>query len=373
MKFETLLSPYKHFTLAKASDNEEILDFFKTITMDTESFSLRYDRGSDFFAFSKEQSDKYFIVLMRDEKNIIRGCANIALIPHMMNGKNETCAYLGDLRISPLLPAKIRLLWKKCYSDMIEHFHVIEEFENVKYLYTAILDENKNAMRSLLKNDNFIYHPLTPYETFNIVRPFPFASLTNKRFVTAPISFSEALDFVRKNHSNIGLANHSAELERRVNTWKNFSDKSFIAVKNKTKGEILAIVAPWECTTKKLVIEKMNFKQKVLAFMMRFLNIPKMEEKAAIKTLYLTHLTFKENFEEKEQAINSLLFYLFKKKNSFHTIAFFTFPEWNLKKLPFIKTKTPAHFYQVLSMDQFAAEDFIRLENRPPAFEIGIS
>lgn len=373
MKFETLLSPYKHFTLAKASDNEEILDFFKTITMDTESFSLRYDRGSDFFAFSKEQSDKYFIVLMRDEKNVIRGCANIALIPHMMNGKNETCAYLGDLRISPLFPAKIRLLWKKCYSDMIENFHKIDEFENVKYLYTAILDENKNAMRSLLKNDKFIYHPLTPYETFNVVRPLPFSWLTNLSYETTPISISEAFAFITKNNSGIGLANHSAELERRVNTWKNFSNQPFIAIKNKTNDEIVAVVAPWECTTKKLVIEKMNFKQKVLAFAMRFLNIPKMEEKEAIKTLYLTHLTFKENFEEKDEAINALLFNLFKKHKAFHTISFFTFPEWKLKTVPFIKTKTPAHFYQVLSMDQFAAEDFIRLGNRPPAFEIGIS
>ena len=153
MKLNDILAPYKYFSRSTPEDNQGILDFFNSITMDTKTFSLRYDRGNDFFLFAKEQSDKNFIFVMRDEKGKILGTAAIATIPHYVNGKLELLGYLGDLRISPLLSPKIRINWKKCYSDIIVNFSKIEEFQGIKYLYSAILDENQNAMRSLLKNN----------------------------------------------------------------------------------------------------------------------------------------------------------------------------------------------------------------------------
>ena len=73
MKISDILKPYKYFFLANKDDNEEILKFFNSITMDTKSFSLRYDRGSDFFKFSAEQSNDSFTFIMKDEKGNIRG------------------------------------------------------------------------------------------------------------------------------------------------------------------------------------------------------------------------------------------------------------------------------------------------------------
>lgn len=380
MKLNDILQPYKYFFLATPEDNSAILNFFNSISMDTKSFSLRYDRGQDFFLFSKEQAKDYFIFIMKDESGIIRGVASILLVPHFINGKKEYCAYLGDLRISPLLSAKIRVTWKKCYSEIIEHFSSIDEFMGIRYLYSAILDENQNAMRSLLKNnDQIIYHHLTPYKTFNIIRTSPFSIFTKDKYRIVTLDFKKIKNFLYQFAPIDGLApffsdDNDDELTRRLNSWTNLKGESFLAVIN-DQNEIAAIFAPWESPNKKLVIEKMSFSQKLLSFLFPLLGIPPFKEKEAINVLYLTNLTFNSNFPKSEikNILSSILFYLLKKPRNFHVISFFVFPQWELNRMPFLIQKTKGNFYQVMSKKQFDNKDFIDLKNSPPNFEIGIA
>lgn len=377
-----LLAPYPFFFQASESDNRDILEFFNSITMDTKSMSLRYDRGSDFFQFTKEQSSNSLIFIIRDDKKIIKGTASISFIPHFYQGKMEIFGYLGDLRISPTLSAKIRIHWKKCYSEIIENFQNLEEFRGVRYLYTAILDDNQSAMRSLLKNnDQLIYHHLTNYQTFNVLQMKFFESFRKNKYLTEKTSLENISPFLYEQASGAGLKpyycdNNDSEILRHLTSWQGFNKDSFCVVLEPNTKKVLATYAPWICQSKKLVIEKMNFRQKILSFFSPLLGIPSLKNKNAINLMYLTHLHFRDELTPKEREIIlcDILKTLLRQKNrSFHAISFFVFPEWEINHLPYIIEKTKAQFFQVMNKDQFNASDFINLENTPPAFEIGIA
>lgn len=391
MKLNDLLSPYKYFFRAEKKDNQDILDFFNFITMDTSDFSVRYDRGTDFFAFTNEQSSDVVVFIMRDEKGLVKGTASICFLPHTYNSKKEIFAYLGDLRISPTLSAKIRINWKKCYSEIIEKFSVIEEFKGVKYLYSAILDDNQNAMRSLLKNnDQLIYHKLTAYQTFNVLKKDFFQDNTllsqTKSFDIEWLSSNDPklLAFYRSNVSPVGLAPYFTqqdqeycELTYHLKNWKGLEQSKALVVLERTTKNIMAATIPWMCETKKLVIERMSSKQKLLSFLSPLVGIPSLKESQGIQVLYLTHLHFALNspLTDRSAIITKILNALFdkykKEKRDFHVISFFVFDEWNIQKLPFMIEKTKAQFYQVMNKKQFDESDFINLNNMAPAFEIG--
>jgi len=381
MKLNDILSPYKYFSLSTENDNQGIIDFFKTISMDTKSFSIRYDRGDDFFKFAKEQSKKNFIFIMKDEKGIIRGTAAIATIPHIVNGEEKLLGYLGDLRISPLLSPKIRLTWKKCYSDIISKFKEIEEFQGIDFLYSAILDENQNAMRSLLKNnDQIIYHELTTYKTFNVFMKKPFALKLNNQFQLNRATADEIRSFLAEQANLPGMqehvkANGSDELNRRMETWDHFNFESFIAIRNKNQ-KIVSLCAPHICQSKKLIIEKMSPALKILGKLISILGLPPIKDGSPINVLYLTYLKFDPTLKQSDIAdiINIYLNHLLtSRRDQFHMVSFFTFPEWKIEKLPFFYQITKGRFYQVMSKEEFDQEQFLKLNNQPPSFEIGIA
>ncbi len=379
MTLDDFFNGHPNFRRAKNEDNLAILNFFNSITMDTNTLSLRYDRGVDFFNFSREQSNRNYNFVIEDDDNKIKGTGTIALIDHLYNGKKETFAYLGDLRISPTLNAKIRIRWKKCYSDLIKCFKEIDEFKSVAFLYTAILEDNQAAMRSLLKNnDDLIYHELSSYNAYNIYLKKPFSPISNAYYVKK-ISRKEYKEFVIKD-KDIGLMNYIDhenydELDRRLDTWNNVSEDEILAVFN-SKNEIVLATIPWICKSKKLIIEKMSPIMTMLTKLLPLLKIPSFHVGSPVNVLYLTHLhfNFKSSSDDRTQALNTVLAYLFKlKRKSFHTLSFFVFPSDHLQELAFVGEITKGRFYQVMNKSDFNSQNYIDLNNTTPAFEIGIA
>lgn len=382
MKLEELLAPYKHFAVATVSENEEILNFFRSMNMETSSLSLRYERGPDFFAFLKEQCEEAIIFTMKNSDGSIQGLGSVVLIRHFIDGKEELCAYLGDLRISPKLNAKIRLRWKTCYAEIIENFKKLEEFKGVRYLYSAILDDNMQALRSLLRNnEKMVYHPLTTYETVNIyayklIAPFPNIGLGIEKK-----SFQEVRDFLSQNSQGPGFnyffkSSGEDELTRRLSTWKSFNSDSFINVIN-NNGDIILSCAPWQCETKKLVVTKISkFYQTLGSLVFPLLGIPKLKTGGEIKTLYLSNLVFKNGLTgfERTQALSLLIKSLLKNpKRDFHLVSFFDYPQWKLGTLPFFSQRTKATLFQVMSLAQYNEGEFIDLKNNAPAFGLEVA
>lgn len=384
MKLNDLLTPYKFFSVATTADNEGILDFFKSMTMHTKNFSLRYDRGMDYFQFANEQSQKPFTFIMRNEEGKILGTASIATIPQMINGEEKLLGYLGDLRISPLLGAKIRLTWKKCYGEIIHHFKEIEEFKGISYLYSAILDENQNAMRSLLKNnDRIIYQELTTYESHNLFlcKPFSSFSATNFHLTNSNEfelrSFLESLKNCAGMQDDMGLlsSHHQDELSRRLVSLKGLTIDSFILIRNKEQ-KVVACVAPWICSSKKLVVERISPFLSFIGKILPLFGVPAIRKKKELKVLYLTHLKMHPdlNTADKKEILDLISYtFLSKEKRDYHLVSFFAFPGWKYENTRFFGQKTKGRFYQVMSKNEFEQEDFLSLANNEPAFEIGLA
>ncbi len=384
MKLNDILSPYKYFALATPSDNEGILDFFKSMTMDTKNFSLRYDRGNDFFQFVNEQSQRPYTFVMRNAEGKILGTAAIATVPQIINGEEKLLGYLGDLRISPLLSAKIRLSWKKCYGEIIHHFKEIEEFNGISYLYSAILDENQNAMRSLLKNnDRVIYHELTTYETHSLFLAKPFISNLSSKFKLTNSTEHEFRSFLESQKNEKGMqddmglisSNEHDELSRRLECWKGLTNESFLLIRDKEQ-KVVASVAPWVCSSKKLVVEKLGPLLSFVGKILPVFGVPAIKPKKELKILYLTHLKMHPELStlDKKEILDLIsLTFLKKKKRDYHLVSFFTYPEWKYKNTLFFGQKTKGRFYQVMSKDEFDQKKFLPLANNEPAFEIGLA
>ena len=382
MKLEDVLGPYKYFGLAKSTENQDILDFFKSMTMDTPSLSLRYERGEDFFSYFNDQCERAYVFTMKNEDGSIKGLGSIALIRHFINGESELCAYLGDLRISPKLSAKIRVKWKKCYGDIISQFHELEEFKDVRYLYSAILDDNFAAMKSLLKNnERIIYHPLTSYETISIYGNNPLM-LTNPRGLKiANSNFEDIRHLLQSELTTDGLHydfsnGEQNELDRRLETWKGLDKDSFMSV-TRSNGEVVATCAPWMSDTKKLIVTKIgSFYRMLGSLLFPLFGIPKLTPGKEVKMLYLTHLHFKRDLskEERRAALVLMIRKILKHRRAeFHLISFFSYPCWQIDSLPFLYQSTKATLYQVMSKEQFERKDFIKLGNKAPAFTLEVS
>ncbi len=382
MKLAEVLAPFKHFEMASEKENLEILRFFHSMTMDTPSMSLRYDRGDDFFAYLYQQCEKNFVITMKNDDGSIHGLGSISLIRHYINGRSEVCAYLGDLRISPKLSSRVRVKWKSCYAEVISKFSEIDEFEGVRYLYSAILDDNLAAMKSLLKNnDRIIYHPLTPYETINIYGKNPLLNISKSNLQIQDVNFEQVKHLLFGEMKSEGFHydfsnSEFSELDRRLRTWNNFSHNSFMAV-TRSSGEVVATCAPWICDTKKLVVTRISGFYKFLGNrIFPLFGIPKMKEGDEIKILYLTHLTFKDDLTaiERTRALSLMINQVLKTRRSdFHLVSFFKYPCWDLGKLPFFYQSTKATLYQVMSDQQVEKEEYIKLAGHPPAFTLEVS
>ena len=131
------------------------------------------------------------------------------------------------------------------------------------------------------------------------------------------------------------------------------------------------------CESKKLVIEKMSFKQKILSCLSPLIGIPPLRESQEIQVLYLTHLHFSLSIQSTDRSaiLTKILNAIFdkhrKEKRDFHVISFFVFEDWKIQQIPFMIEKTKAQFYQVMSKVQFENKEFIDLKNKAPSFEIG--
>lgn len=382
MKLAEVLAPFKNFEVASESENLEILRFFHSMTMDTPSMNLRYDRGGDFFAYLYQQCERSVVFTMKNDDGSIHGLGSISLIRHFVNGRSEVCAYLGDLRISPKLNARVRVKWKACYAEIISKFSEIDEFKGVRYLYSAILDDNLAAMKSLLKNnDRIIYHPLTPYETLNIYGRNPLLKMPRSNLKIQNVSFEEVKHLLFGEMKSEGFHydfsnSQFSELDRRLRTWNDFSHNSFISVTG-ANGEVVATCAPWICATKKLVVTKISGFYKFLGNrIFPLFGIPKMRQGEEIRILYLTHLTFRDDLTavERTRALSLMINEVLQTRRSeFHLVSFFKYPCWDLGALPFFYQATKATLYQVMSDKQLENEEFIKLAAHPPAFTLEVS
>jgi|TARA_B110001454_G_C12720688_1_gene434558 hypothetical protein len=381
MKFSDFLKNYPEVKVANEKDSDRILDFFDKTSMKGDGLVISYERKPDFFKFLKYSSPK-FIVFYAEKDDEIMCVATIIFRPGKVNGKNTHVGYLGDLRVT--FDKRLALLWRRFYGDLLAHMNTFDDFYNCNYLLTAIIDENKRAVKALVNNPKLScdYIKKSSYEMVNILMKIPFLGSKIRKDIIISRGTNENKESLRlfleaeNEHKNFGFCfnDFHNELEYRLENWDDLSMDNFIIIES--KGEIIATTALWSPSkAKKIIVEQIPSNQKFLLNLLSVVTkVPK--EKQELSVLYLTFLTLSEKLtqEMREEVFHDLVAYIYKNKLSkdYHLLAYTEYPnQFPLKKglNGFIHFETPMTLYQVLDKNFL---EFDLDSGFPPGFEMSL-
>ncbi len=389
-----ILDKYAYFRLAEKKDNQEILDFFKKIPMESGDLVLRYDRGPDYFDFLNEQGVENFVILFENKDKSIGGISSCSIRNcYDGNRKRTKVAYFGDLRIASTLSKRTRVKWRIMYEELINNASEVDELKECTRIYTAILNQNKSAIKALTKKSNRpIYHHLISYRSVNIIGCFPhIKKVENSRYIASNITEEEYHDlqvFLKDQNENKDCGTYCSysdfendELNRRIKVWGKFDIKNFIIVKHKLTGEIVACTCPWQSNNaRKLVVEEVSLKYRVLGNIMPLIGGKKCLMGKSMNVLYLTHLEVDSKLKllDQKDIFRFMLNYLFKSgdNKSSHIVSFIDFSTNSFSSdiSPFyIKQMTEGSLYQVISEDDYNLKKYMNIpEGQTVGFELAI-
>ncbi len=381
MKLAELLEKYPEVKIADRSVNAKILKFFDETPMKGTGLQLRYERAPDFFKFLDYQSKDYF-VFYAEKENQVMGVGTLVIRPGMIHGENVHVGYLGDLRVK--FDKRLAILWRRFYGDLMENIYKIEEFHHCKYLLTAIIDENVQAVKALVHNDRlpYKYIPKAPYQMVNILMKAPLLGMRKGSYKVrkAHEIDKESINlFLERNHHkrSFGFSFNKThnELDYRLKNWNNFDMSNMVIVEK--NGNLLAVTGLWTPSpAKKIVVESLPKEQeKQLKFLSPFTKIPKVEEE--LKVQYMTLLTIEESLDrkEKQQVFRQLVLELhkFKEVKNSHMLAYADFPTQD-PLLPalkgFVHFETPMTLYQVVDKEVRDRDEV--MDGFPPGFEMAL-
>lgn len=394
MKLEEIFSKYPRIRLATAADNEAILNLFRTVEMETPGLRIRYERGPDFFAFLRRQCEAAYVAMFENDDGSLGGVATFCLRKNYVRGETQYAAYLSDLRLSPRLSKSTRVQWRKFYQDILQNAPEIDEFRQCRYFYSAILDQNRDAVRAFTRNKSeIIYSELAKYQTVSLLGRYPWARWFGSSPVPAgyEIGRAQAADlpairrFLMAEHFDRAFGENFSgpqdELDRRLSEWGGLSAESFFVVKN-WEGRVVATVAPWggQDNSRRLVVDRLPTKLRWLSRLMPLLGSRSAEVGQELKILYLTHFEVDTTLAEddRRQIFRALLgaVYATGLPRQYHSAAFFDFPErsWVSSLMGYVFQTVPATLYQVSHRDRRVEGEPLGLnQEKPPAFEIGIA
>lgn len=349
------LKDYPEVSLAGDSDNEGLLEFFETTPMSGKSLELDYLRSPDFFVFIKNHSKDFFVFLLKDEKGEIQGSGTLVLRPAYVKGSAALVGYLGDLRFK-----KSRLVasvWRKFYHHLLNEMPRIEEFSQVKYLYTCILEDNKKALLALQgKKYSFGYHLFHKYHMVNIFYRMAPASPSKFWYGTwGEVDKKDLWEFFKTSNLSrpLGFVFESThnEILWRETYWSGFDSKQSIVIK---KGkEIIAAAHYWSPSPiKKIRLKKIPWwTQMLLKLASRFVNLP--TEGDELKVLYVCGLSLRPALgpEEMKDCVRLIINrgLEIKKALGFHcvSLAQFDCSDYSAALSPYIHDKTALNLFLV--------------------------
>jgi len=378
-----IIAKYPNIRIATEEDNDAILLFLSTISMESKDLSIRYSRSPNFFSFLNIQAERAITLLLVNNDNSLGGLAVMTSKKCIIDGKQKTVAYLSDVRIDSKISRIIRLQWRKAYIDVVENRINIDVLDNPDYFYAAILADNKAANRAFAKSTSKpITRKISAYTNVNILGKIFFLNdiIKKRKRKKSGLSFCYASkdDFnglkqflYHQNKDKKFGVNFTqkgyGELERRLKNWPEFNITSFFLVKE--AENIIACVAPWgNSTHRKIIIEKALWLYRFLGKIMPLFGRKKLEVGEELSLLYLTALEVDSSLslEKRVQIFSFLIDELFLRKfhKDYHLVSFFDFLSDSfasvLKKNAFITDNISGNLIQILSTEDNEKQNFLQ-------------
>jgi hypothetical protein len=304
--------------IAGPQDNREILDFFATISMDTEALQLRYERTPDFFSFIACQGEPSVVHLYRNDDGSIGGITSLTTRYSRVNGRKTAILYAGDLRVSPSISRRTRVQWRRHYAHFVANYRSCAELGCPEYIFTVIMDGNKDALRAFVKpGADPVYRKMFNFQSINILArlPRPLSLLGRRKIPRLPgLSVrwaaagdrEEIVDFLYRENRNKGLGidfsrQGNGELERRLRYWQDFGIESFLLARE--GGKIVGCMAPWSNgDTRRIVIDRAPAAMRAAGTLLPLLGRQRMRAGHELKVLYLSCLEIASAMDRKTRS-----------------------------------------------------------------------
>lgn len=325
-----LMAPYPRIRLATPDDNRALLKFLSSVSMDAQSFSMRYDRNPDFFAFTRQQGIDQSVFLFLNDDDSIGGMGTVCLRDQYVEGQLVRTGYHCELRTTPGLSRRARIQWRHLYRDLIRHYQTVEDYGGCAFFYTALLRGNRAAEAALArKNRDFVYRPIADYQTGAILGRLPGASwfpFTEGKFrrsavraaglkarpaaesdepalrrflqrVNTRLTLGDGFKFSGTSDTSDTSGTNGDEWQRRVASWQGFGPRSFVIVED-SQGKICGSVCPWlQSPGRRLVVENMSTGQKLFGSALPLVGGRTLRSGVELSVLHLTHLEVDPDLE----------------------------------------------------------------------------
>ncbi len=372
MDLKDLLKRYPHIRVAKESDNDLIIDFYKKLNDKSLPQSKLHFHNDDFFKFIRERSKDYLVFILENSKKDIEGISIISYRDGFIDGKSTIVGYLGDLRLISAKDSDIE--WHKFFAEFMKYSEYMDETFCCKYYQVALKTSSDLDIKGIK------FSPLVQYEMVNIIGVV-LKLISASRFKVTRATSEDKEDIVRfleKDHKkrNFGL-HYPEEFERRLETWENFDISNWIICRR--KKEIVAITYTWNPRDSKAYtvstvprIEKVKLKILKYTPLIRLSKIPK--DNSILNILYLGQITFTNDYSnfKKQRILKAFLRFLFMKNQKFTSLAYCNFQVEDLFQ------RTPGIFYEKSPMTLYSVhyheDDCIKYPISPtgkaPAFDL---
>jgi hypothetical protein len=352
MNIAEILNDYPHCRLCTEQDNDIIVEFLRSQSMNLGLFNIRYERGPDFFSFNKALGDSSFTVMMFEKNsNDIVGIGCISKKLCFIGGEVKSYYYNSDLRVKKGLAPRFKDEWRLCHASIIEKLNEEVKEENLEGSYPkfcAILDQNQKAISSLTKkHDDLIFHPVKKYYSINILGSF---LNLHKIFLSR-----YSVESCHKTSSDLSnFYREEGEKRYLAEVGPLFQGHNLI-VRDET-GKVVAITTLKAQEHRKLIVTQVTNIFKAINFLLPILGLKPILVEEPLSFLYLDNLIFKENLscEVKRHILESILYHIFGNclNTNYHFVSVPSFPEEelerHLKTKGFIYQKVPGTLYQMI-------------------------
>ncbi|MCP4133841.1 MAG: hypothetical protein GY754_22925 [bacterium] len=372
MNVETFINAFPGGKVGSMKDNQKILDFYHSFSMDGGVFKIAFRKGADFFKFLKYESPDNFVFLLENDDKDIEGMGSMIIRPCYLNGKVDKVAYVSDLRVLSKNKRKNQFRWRDFPLEICQKGKDVDEFNGCRYYLGAIVDANEKAKDVFDSLDApFGASDISTYSQVNLLGRRPLKFFGKKSPVSdldITITRAEEKDIPelknfldkqsRKKAFGFVYEGENGELDRRLKDWDDFSISSFYLTRN-SSGKLISCFAPWDPTKgRRIVVDRfpgyLAFLGKILKGLGKSVPNPGDE----LKTLYMTTMEFDYELTrlQKKHILNEYIdvVYQSKRMKNYHVLAFCDYKKDSigegLEKNYFIQS-TRTILYQVHDRD----------------------
>jgi len=146
-----ILNAFPHVRVATRDDALNLSSFIQENPMDADGMGISFSRGEDYFSLLEMQSE-ISLSLILEVNDELHGVGSLTCRKAYIRGKETLVGYLQDLRIATKAEASLRLEFFNCFTEIIRQGPWLADLQFCPFFYTAILDENHKALKSLSRS-----------------------------------------------------------------------------------------------------------------------------------------------------------------------------------------------------------------------------